>query len=183
MGKQINYYMDYDSFLLVAQKALDLNCEIIRENLPLGTVERSRSVDIVTRENRQYYFHIPEAGEVEVETLYGKERLVTGYSASGISIIEAGYSFISTEKTIIRRGRLFCITDYYDENRILIKRPECVTNIYNALARYVKKVAPYTEVERYVANPMYQGEKFKTKEYITVDCLTLVLNQNYTLEQ
>ena len=183
MGKQINYYMDYDSFLIVAQKALDLGCEIIRENLFRGTVERSRSIDIVTREGRNYYFHIPEAGHAEVTTMFGKERLITGYTASGISIIEAGYSFISTEESFIRPARLFCITDYYDEKGLLIKRPECVTKVYNTLVRCVKKVAPYTEIERYVINPMYQGEKFETKEYITLKCLSLVLHQNYTLTQ
>ena len=31
MGKQINYYMEYESFLLVAEKALELGCEIIRD--------------------------------------------------------------------------------------------------------------------------------------------------------
>lgn len=29
MGKQINYYMEYDSFVLLAQKAIELGCEII----------------------------------------------------------------------------------------------------------------------------------------------------------
>lgn len=29
MGNQINYYMKYDSFVLLAQKAIELGCEII----------------------------------------------------------------------------------------------------------------------------------------------------------
>ena len=37
MGKQINYWMDYDSFLLLAQKALDLGCRIVKEDLDAGT--------------------------------------------------------------------------------------------------------------------------------------------------
>ena len=28
MGKQINYYMEYDSFILLAKKAIELGCEI-----------------------------------------------------------------------------------------------------------------------------------------------------------
>ena len=33
LGKQINYYIEYDSFVLLAQKALDLGCKIIKEDL------------------------------------------------------------------------------------------------------------------------------------------------------
>ncbi len=29
MGKQINYYMEYDSFLLLAAKAIELGCEVL----------------------------------------------------------------------------------------------------------------------------------------------------------
>ena len=32
MGKQINYYMEYDSFILLVQKAIDLGCEILSES-------------------------------------------------------------------------------------------------------------------------------------------------------
>ena len=32
MGKQINYWMDYDNFLLLAQKAIDLGCTIVKED-------------------------------------------------------------------------------------------------------------------------------------------------------
>ena len=45
------------------------------------------------------------------------------------------------EKKRITRGRLFCISDYYNDDGELIKRPDCVTKVYNALARYVKKLA------------------------------------------
>ena len=33
MGKQINYWLEFDGFLLLAQKALDLGCTIVREDL------------------------------------------------------------------------------------------------------------------------------------------------------
>lgn len=107
----------------------------------------------------------------------GRNYVDNGYSSSGITLIEAGYSFISQEKKIIRRARLYCITDYYDENGNLIKRPECVTKIYNALARYVKKLAPYTELtDTFVSmnNDTYLQEiEYKHKEYISEYCLKL----------
>ena len=42
MGKQINYWMDYDNFLLVAQMAVDLGCTVVKEDLKLGKVIESR---------------------------------------------------------------------------------------------------------------------------------------------
>ncbi len=32
MGKQINYWMDYDNFILLAKKALELGCVICRRH-------------------------------------------------------------------------------------------------------------------------------------------------------
>lgn len=177
MGKQINYYMEYESFLLVAEKALELGCEIIRDRD--GKIIRGYTTDVITRDINRYYFRVPEAGEIATEERYGKTYVKRGYCASGASIIEAGYSFFRPEKKEIQRERLFCISDYFDEDGNLIKRPDCVTKIYESLARYVKKIAPYTELEHYVANPMYEGRKFTTKEYITPKCLEL-LKDDYT---
>jgi len=41
MGKQINYWMDYDNFLSLSQKALDLGCTIVKEDLDQGRVIES----------------------------------------------------------------------------------------------------------------------------------------------
>ena len=45
--------------------------------------------DVILKENRLYCFHVPEAGEIETEQLNGKEHVVSGYNASGRTIIEA----------------------------------------------------------------------------------------------
>lgn len=177
MGKQINYYMEYESFLLVAEKALELGCEIVRDYG--GKVVRGYSTDLIIKDNILYCFHVPEAGEIAMEERHGKTYVKRGYNASGASIIEAGFSCIRPEKKEIQSNRLFCISDYFDEDGNLIKRPDCVTKIYESLARYVKKIAPYTELEHYVANPIYEGRKFKSKEYITTRCLEL-LKDDYT---
>ena len=71
------------------------------------------------------------------------------------------------------------ISDYYDADCNLIKRPDCVTKAYESLARYVKKLAPYTEVEYRPANPIY--DKVKNKIYITPQCLELVRDYDYGL--
>ena len=40
-GKQISYWMDYDNFLSLSQKALDLGCTIVKEYLDQGRVYNS----------------------------------------------------------------------------------------------------------------------------------------------
>ena len=147
MGKQINYYMEYDSFVLLAKKAVELGCEIF--------------------------------GEIKTEQRWGKEHAVRGYNASGVTVIEAGFSYIDSKDKHITRARIYCITDYYDADGNLIKRPGCVTKVHESLARYVKKLAPYTEVEYKPTNPLY--DKVKKKVYITPQCLALVREQDYEL--
>lgn len=181
LGKQINYYIEYDSFVLLAQKALDLGCKIIKEDLLKGVVIESDSIDIISEECKVYYFYIPEAGKYKVEMIGNKERIDYGYSASGVTMIEARMSTILNDNKEITRGRLYCVTDYYDEEGNLIKRLDLVTKIYNALARYVKKLAPYTDVEHYVLNPMYEGKKVLTKEYITSKCLAYVEKDGFKI--
>ena len=63
MGKQINYYMEYDSFILLAKKAIELGCEIIPFSAEV--LNRGCSLDMVSKENRNYCFHVPEAGEIK----------------------------------------------------------------------------------------------------------------------
>ncbi|MFR3752156.1 MAG: hypothetical protein ACLTW9_07000 [Enterocloster sp.] len=48
MGKQINYWMDYDNFLLVAQMAVDLGCTVVKEDLKIGKVIESKDAGIIT---------------------------------------------------------------------------------------------------------------------------------------
>jgi hypothetical protein len=177
MGKQINYYMEYDSFVLLAKKAVELGCEI----LPFSaeTLKRGCSLDIVSKEELNYCFHVPEAGEIKTEQRWGKEHVVRGYNASGVTVIEAGFSYIDSKDKHITRARIYCITDYFDADGNLIKRPDCVTKVHESLARYVKKLAPYTEVEYKPANPLF--DKVKEKIYITPQCLALVREQGYAL--
>lgn len=194
MGKQINYWMDYDNFLLVAQKALDLGCTIVKKDLDFGKIIESKDISIVTQDENRYYFHLLDAGDIKIHTVNGEERLDRGYSASGNAIIEAGYSFIVNEPTgpcgrrrkkEIRKARIYCITGYYDEDGEYISRPECLTKVYNSLARYVKKIAPYTEITNVrvsMRDEDYGKEyEYRHKEYITKTCLDMMNNEGYKL--
>lgn len=196
MGKQINYWMDYESFLLVAQKAINSGCTIIKEDLASGKVFESKDIAIVTPYGKfcrtAYYFHLLEAGPIKILTVNGKECLDSSFTATGNAVIEAGYSFTVNEPTgvagtqrkkEIRRSRLYCTAGYYDENKIYIQRPDCLTKVYNSLAKYVKKIAPYTEFTDVLTSTKAEnyGEKYeyKHKEYITQTCLDMVNNEGY----
>lgn len=199
MGKQINYWMDYDSFVLLAQKAVELGCTIVKEGLEPGTVEESKNLSIVTPYGEhyctRYYFHCLEAGDIKINRLEnGKEHLDCSYTATGNAVIEADYSFMINEPTgvagtkrkkMIRKARLYCITGYYDEKGAYIPRPKCLTKVYNALARYVKKLAPATELTSTwtsTRDENYGKEiAYKHKEYITKACLELVEKEGYQL--
>lgn len=184
MGKQINYYMEYKSFIRIAEKALELGCEIIRDE-HANEISRGFSSDLVTPNCTRYFFHVPEAGEITVgRDMYGKSYVNYGYSASANTLIEAGYSYISSEEKRISRARLFCTTGYYDENENFINRPDSVTKIYNALVRYIKKISPYTEIidkQISLQDETYLQEiERRYKKYITEYCLNL-WNEGYEL--
>ena len=182
MGKQINYWMEYESFLLLAQRAVELGCTVMKEDA--GKVIESADVGVVTPDQQVYYFHLPEAGVAAVHVCGGRERVDHGFSASGNALIEAGYSFISEDKEI-RRARIYCITGYYDGNGAYIARPECLTKVYSALARYVKKLAPCTELvdTRISMRDETYGEEYeyRHKEYVTKACLELVSREGCRL--
>ena len=159
--------------------------EIVREDLSKYTksqVTISSDPDIITEEKGAYYFfHFPEAGNIKIDELECGQRLDHYFSECANSVIEAGFSRILTEEKRILRARLFLTTGYYDENHDFIYRPDCIVKVYNSLARYVKKLAPYTEITRQYLNRDGERDEYKTKEYISPYCLDLLTNEGYSL--
>lgn len=182
MGKQINYYMEYESFLHLAEKALELGCEIVRDE-HTDKIKRGYSLDLITPEIIRYYFRVPEAGDITVGIDTNGNKYVSSY-ASGNCLIEAGYSAVRQIGKCISRSRLYSSTGYYDENQVFISRPDCVEKIYTALVRYAKKLAPQAEI--IVKQISTQDETYlqeiehKYKTYITEYCLRLQ-REGYTL--
>jgi len=180
MGKQINYWMGYEDFQRVAQTALDCGCVIVK---PVGGImQYGQTLDIVTAEEKRYYFHVPAAGElVPILLPSGKER-VGGFNATGNVVIEASYSYRDDEKKELIRSRLYVTTGYYGEDKDFAPRPEELTKVYNKLVRVVKKVAPYTElVDTYISRYDGQEKEWRRKEYISPEFLRLKLDEGYTL--
>lgn len=181
MGKQMTYWMDYESFLLLAQKALDLGCNLVKEDVRAGIVTTAKDIDILSPYGNtasiQYYVHCPSAGDIRVYSEEGRTYLDHGYSKSGNALIEIGYSFMvsetaemdgKTQKKELHRARMYCISGYYDEQERYIPRSDELSKMYQALVRYVKKLAPLTEVDHY-------------KIPISKECYVLVKEQGYKI--
>ena len=183
MSKQINYWLGYPDFLQIAQTALDSGCVIIKSIS--GKLVYGQTLDTVTEDEHRYYFYLPEAGKLLGKQILFQNESLTGYSAVGNTVIEAGFSFIDEKQKKITRSRLFAISGYYDENGEYVPRPDCLTKTYNRLVRIAKKVAPYTELTDYIistrGSSYLQEREWKHKVYISASCLGLKVSKNYRL--
>ena len=174
MGKQINYYLEYEGFLKIAEAALFRGCEILKK--VDGKIIRGNDISMITPDCYDYFFHYIPAGEVIVKDYNGKEYVDNGYTPSGNTLIEAGFSRISHEEKKIRRARLFIVSGYYDENDEWIPRPDCMTKLYCALERVAKKVALRTESIVYCEKPTGEEIARKYINYISPFCRQLIDN-------
>lgn len=145
MGRQINYYMEHESFLQVAQLALECGCEIVKQDLDVRptTVIRTHDISAITPDDWMFWFYVPEAGQLITKTYDCGERVDHGFCESGNALIEAGVSLIREDEKLIRRSRLYVQSGYYDANGEWIPRLKCVDAVYNKLVRRVKKLTSY----------------------------------------
>lgn len=179
MGKQLNYYMNYNGFLDVAQYALDIGCKILKKEKEI--IICSEDIRIVSSDTSRYYFYLPQAGALDIQKRNNVEY-VGGYNSSGNVIIEAGYSVVDHAKQKISRARIFSITGYYDTYGNWIARSECVKKAYDSLSRKIKKIAPYTEITDFIVNsPDVEPKEWKHKEYIMEELLALKVSAGYEL--
>lgn len=181
MGKQINYYMDFNDFRQLAQYALDIGCVIGKQEN--GKIVSSNSVDIVMQDYKKYFFYLPETGKVLIQLQEDKQQ-IGGYNKSGNVVIEANFSRIWHDRKEISRGRLFLNTGYYNAQEKRIDSLEYMKKIYEQLKRKVKKIAPYTELIDFITD--YSSEEYKQiewrhKEYITHELHELHVNNRYKL--
>lgn len=182
MGAQINYYIGYADFRKLAEEAVKCGCVIWKaEN---GTYIQSGNVEIITPDCSQYYFYVPDAGELEIQARNGAER-IGGYNPSGNLVIEAGYSFIRHEQKSIASGRLYTISGFYDEAENWVARPACVKKVYDRLVRFIKKTIPCTEIVDEIVSisseDYLQTKEWRRKEYISAELLSLKLHEGYKL--
>lgn len=144
MGKQINYYMGYAPFLELAKLAAESGCVIVRAEYDRAGKRwsvRKGGPEVVVPDQYSYFFHLPQAGPLEVTDTPCGPQVDDGCNATGNAVIEAGFSRINEDGPT--RSRLFVISGYYDGREEWVPRPDCMTKLYEKLARRVKKLAPY----------------------------------------
>lgn len=178
---QINFWMEYDAFVQVAQAAVSYGCVLIKKTAD-GKHISGTDISIVSKDAQSYYFYVPEAGAFPVETIHGYEFIAHG--ASALTVISADYSIVMEGGKEITRGRLYASPEEFGENDY-ISRPDCVTNIYRKLVELVKKLAPYTEFTgSYISTkePEFLQEKaWARREFISPQILQQKVKGNYAL--
>ena len=170
MGRQLNYYMEVDVFKQLVQKAFDLGFIFIEESSIkskdsryYGEFKKYQSIDNIdfSIQEVKYYFYLEDAGEIIV-----KDNGFIDIHQS--PVIEVGYSRI--DENAIPSSRIWVSSGYY-ENETFINRPDILDEKYSSLARFVKKLAPYTDtIIKYPNNKTY-----RSKEYITPYLLNLMV--------
>lgn len=151
MGKQVNYYMDYESFLKIAQAALDEGCLILtKKHTPEPPIPHN-SISAITEDQTSYYFYLPELGELEYGIdKFGNYYVQTVGAPLSIATIEASYSKYhdktNGDAPFENYARLYIQTGYY-KNHEWIPRSERITKVYDKLAGMARKLAPSTTVE------------------------------------
>jgi hypothetical protein len=146
MGKQINYYMDYDNFLKLAEVALGEGCMILRnEHTPYEQIPQS-DISAILPEHTEYYFYLPELADLEqLRDVYGNYYVNT---RRNFALIEAGFSRKrEAEKCWITRSRLYIQTSDYDTDGQRIVCTERLVKVYEKLARLVRKLCPTMKIE------------------------------------
>lgn len=147
MGMQVNYYMDHETFLLVAQKALKEGCLILRWEHTFQPQLPASDLSIVTEEQMRYYFYLPELAPLAYKTDQNDQYYLDNiFSPLSLALIEASFSrpWPAHGSTLpnINRARLYIPTGFWDENRQWVPRSERLTKVYQRLARLARKLAP-----------------------------------------
>ena len=160
MGRQAHFYMERDIFIELAQTAIELGCVIIKQSG--NKTIKATDTSIITASCSQYYFYLPQAGELDEDLPLGC------YNANGNVVIEAGYT--TKNGSTIHRSRLYMMSGY-SENGNFIEHPQCLEELYKKLVKRMKKLTMHMAVPaekistrlNYYADPTDRSHKI----YIT----------------
>ncbi len=175
MGKQINYYMDYESFLKVVQIALDEGCMLLHTDHTPKPQKPTTDIEM-TKEHTSFKLYLPELAELKyAQDMYGNYYIDDIFNELWIAQIEIGYSQKYDQLMRVNRSRIYIPTGFDDKNGIWIARSERLTKVYDKLARAVRKLAPSTTIEfDYVAKKdgrYSDPQRSQRKVYATPQCL------------
>ena len=173
MGKQINYYCDFDTFLKIAEAALNEGCLILKNKHTSQQQIPQNSLSAVTEDCACYYFYLPELAQLEqAQDVDGNYYVKTSANLSALSLIEAGFSQKFDESNrhgaYVGRARIYIPTDVYCANGERILRSERLTKTYEILARIVRRLCPSVEISH--NDDISTAKPYKA--YISPTCLT-----------
>ncbi len=182
MGKQIIYWMEYESFLKLAEKAVSIGMNIIKKSD--GKIIESDNISIVTEDCVDYYFHLPELGAYKIDD-YGSYQSINTTGISGNMIIGTGFSRIDSNARHIIQHRMYIQDGYFSSSGEWMKIPDKLNEAYDTLVDCVKELAPYTEItDTYISRReenYNQRVEYKRNDYISPYCLDLKNNRHYSI--
>jgi hypothetical protein len=186
MGKQINFFMDYETeakfFEYLLPQCKISNKVVNGEMIFIDTLpERFSGQDWF-----QLHLYKPEMGPCDIVIHDDGKGYVNAYSSYS-PVIEFCRSVIRTDDKIITRGRLYVVMKYYDKDDNNVSKPEELNKWYNELCRWIRKHLPRREYENPIsleyANRMCLeygvSPGHMTKEYISDSILRLVQEEGY----
>ena len=165
MGRQIQYYMELEMFMLVTKQALELGFTIIQGKKDFTIL---KSIDSVDFNQRLYLYLSLDNYPLRISNNGFIDEL-------SCPIIEAGFSRINDQNLQISNARLWVSSGFWDNGEKYITRSDELDKKYSMLVKYIKKSTIFTEVEVRT----HSGMKVKSKEYITPFCLDLVKTKQY----
>ena len=93
--------MEREVFQELAQEAIDCGCLILRQSG--NKIVSSRDTSIITASCDQYYFYLPEAGELDEDLPLGC------FNVNGSMVVEANYTTRNKDHSL-HRARLYLMT-------------------------------------------------------------------------
>ncbi len=182
MSKNIIYWMEYASFLKLAEKALSMGMRILKKQE--GKIQESDNISIVTEDCRDYYFYLPELGKYTIDD-YGSYQTIDATGISGNVIIGSGFSRIDNNARHIIQHRMYVQSGFYDNSGNWVELPKKLSDAYDTLEAFVKELAPYTEItDTYISRReenYNQRVEYKRNDYISPYCLDLKNNRHYSI--
>ena len=159
MGKQINYYVDENSYKQVVEKALSMGFVVLYEECVGGKPGHWEYeyhwYDTMPNFpfNETHYFFNPALGSFR-NTLDNKEYLTWEeikerklfLGCMFAPMIEASCSLVSDKDKFMVSNRLYIRSDYYDSQDLLVKQSEAFLKQYDSLVRTIKKLAPRRKI-------------------------------------
>ena len=168
MGKQTSFYMEREVFQKLAQEAIDCGCLILRQSG--NKIVSSRATSIITASCDQYYFYLPEAGELDEDLPLGC------FNVNGSMVVEANYTTRNKDHSL-HRARLYLMTSV-PTTEGAISTPDCMVKLYKKLVRKMKMLTKFVPIpaERmsnrmtYYADPSDRSHKL----YLTPKMIKLM---------